>query len=85
MRMRTVSIGAKPVHVCHLQVPIVDLRPRGAPDLKYACNVRRLVINGHGYALDVPLPAAVDVSGAKAKFSKKSSELTLTVPVAEAA
>lgn len=41
-------------------VPIVDLRARGAPDLKYACEVKRLLINGREVLLDAPTVAIVD-------------------------
>ena len=40
-------------------VPIVDLRPR-APDLKYACKVSRLLINGRVVPLDAPCVAIID-------------------------
>lgn len=40
-------------------VPIVDLRPR-APDLKYACTVSRLFVNGRMVPLDAPCVAIID-------------------------
>ena len=40
-------------------LPIVDLRPR-APDLKYACRVKRLLVNGREVRLDSPTVAIID-------------------------
>ena len=43
-------------------VPIVDLRvpPTRAPDLKYACKLSRLLINGREVVLDTPAVAIID-------------------------
>eukprot|EP00966_Prymnesium_polylepis_P153824 3552125-Prymnesium_polylepis.1 len=41
-------------------VPLVDLRPRGAPVATYACRVRRMVVNGVEVALDRPTVAIID-------------------------
>ena len=41
-------------------VPILDLRPRGAPVANYAARISRLVINGQVIKLDRPAVAVID-------------------------
>ena len=47
-------------------------------------NDKRIVLNGHGYALDIPLPVTVDANRAAAKFSSKKNQLSVVAPVIEA-
>jgi len=54
-------------------VPIVDLRPR-APDLKYACRVNRLLVNGREIRLDAPTMAIIDTGTTGLTLSKELYE-----------
>ena len=47
-------------HLHALQVPIFDLRPFGAPDLKYALKVSRFLVNGRAVRIDHPVVACID-------------------------
>ena len=54
-------------------VPIVDLRvpPMRAPDLKYACKLSRLVVNGREVVLDAPAVAIIDTGNTGLTVSRE--------------
>lgn len=61
-------------------VPIVDLRPR-APDLKYACKVSNLLINGRPVKLDAPTVAIVDTGTTGLTVSEQLFDRLTAQPV----
>jgi hypothetical protein len=57
-------------------VPIVDLRvpPMRAPDLKYACKLSRIVVNGREVVLDAPAVAVIDTGNTGLTVSRELYE-----------
>ena len=57
---RTLTLDRKPLLRGKDAIPMVDLRPLGAPVTPYAVAVERLVVNGRPMALERPCVAIID-------------------------
>jgi HSP20 family molecular chaperone IbpA len=87
----TTAVGRTPRHSVSMKggvgeqsvVVVVDLPGvKGMRELNVEMSATRLQLSGGGYALDLPLPAAVDIEHTSAKFSTKTSQLKVTVAAA---
>jgi HSP20 family molecular chaperone IbpA len=85
------AIGSTPRHSVTLKggvgeqsvVVIVELPGvKGMRELDVEMSATRLLLSGGGYALDLPLPAAVDIEHSSARFSTKTSQLKVTAAAA---
>jgi len=55
---------------------------KGMRELDVEMSATRLQLSGGGYALDLPLPAAVNIEHTSARFSTKTSQLKVTASAA---
>lgn len=87
----TPAISSTPRHSVSLKggageqsvVVVVELPGvRGMRELDVEMSATRLQLSGGGYALDLPLPAAVNIEHTSARFSTKTSQLKVTASAA---